>query len=104
MIPVLPLSQQLVPSPIPLLRTRDRPGVRLDREAAAGRLALVRPGVYAPATAWRSLRAWDRYLARVPAVALTHPDAIFCLESAAALLGLPVFRPDTRRVGKGGVS
>lgn len=91
MIPVLPLSQQLVPSPIPLLRTRDRPGVRLDREAAAGRLVLVRPGVYAPAPAWRSLRAWDRYLARVHAVALTHPDAIFCLESAAALLGLPVF-------------
>jgi hypothetical protein len=91
MIPVLPLAQQLVPSPVPLLRARDRPGVRLDREAAVGRLVLVRPGVYAPAEPWRSLPPWDRYLARVHAAALTHPEAVFCLESAAALLGLPVF-------------
>lgn len=91
MIPVLPLSQRLVPAPVPLLRAGDRPGMRLDREAAAGRFVLVRPGVYAPAEPWRSLPPWDRYLARVHAAALTHPDGIFCLESAAALLGLPVF-------------
>jgi hypothetical protein len=91
MVAVLPLTPQLLPSPVPLLRARDRPGVRLDREAAAGRLALVRPGVYAPLAPWHALAPWDRYLARVHAVALTRPEAVFCLESAAALLGLPVF-------------
>jgi len=91
MIPVLPLTQSLHPSPIPLLLARDVSGVRLDREAAAGRLAVVRAGVFAPADAWRELAPWDRYLARVHAVARQQPEAVFSHESAAALLGLPVF-------------
>ncbi len=91
MIPVLPIALRLRTSPVPLLRARDHPGVRLDREASAGRLVTVRPGVYAPAAPWRSLAPWDRYLARVHAVAMSQPDAVFSHESAAALLGLPVF-------------
>lgn len=91
MIPVLTPVRPYLPSPVPLLSARDRPGIRLDREAAAGRLALVRPGVYAPAGQWQGLPPWDRHLARVHAVALLHPDAVFCFESAAALMGLPVF-------------
>ncbi|MGP3536174.1 hypothetical protein ACTU3I_15365 [Microbacterium sp. RD1] len=91
MIPVLPLAPHYAPCPIPLLVTRDSPGVRLDREARAGRLVSVRPGVYAPAGAWNRLAPWDRYLARVHAVAMIQPDAVFAFESAAALLGLPIF-------------
>lgn len=91
MISALAFSDRLRPSPVPLLSMRDHPGTRLDREADAGRLALVRRGVYAPVQAWRELPPWDRYLARVHAVALTHPDAVFCLESAVALAGGPVF-------------
>lgn len=51
----------------------------------------MRPGVYAPSTAWNDLPPWERYLARVHAVASLRPDAIFSHESAAALLGLPIF-------------
>jgi hypothetical protein len=46
--------------------------------------------VFAPAAAWHTLRPSERYLARVHAYAATHPDAIFMLEAAAVLYGLPV--------------
>jgi hypothetical protein len=90
MLPVLSFDADHAASPVPLLRAADRPGVRLDREAALGRLVAVRPGVYAPAAQWRELTPWDRYLARVHAVALVSPHTVFCLESAAVLLRLPV--------------
>lgn len=74
---------------VPLLRIEDTP--HPERAVARGDIVKVRRGVYAPAEDWRSLAPWDRYLARVHAVALVNPYAVFCLESAAALLGLPVF-------------
>ncbi|MCT9820480.1 hypothetical protein N3K63_09325 [Microbacterium sp. W1N] len=76
------------PSPVALLRSGDvaHPERALDR----GELVRVRPGVYAPASARLRLRPWERYLARVHAVARLRPDAVFCHESAAALLGLPI--------------
>ncbi|WP_158597316.1 type IV toxin-antitoxin system AbiEi family antitoxin [Microbacterium telephonicum] len=62
-----------------------------DRRERAGELQRVTRGVYVPADAWQRLAPWDRYLARVHAVARNRPDAVFALESAAALHGLPVF-------------
>lgn len=56
----------------------------------SGELVSVRRGIYAPASAWHALAPWDRYLARVFAVAMTHPEAVFSHESAGALQGLPV--------------
>ena len=52
------------------------------------------------------LEPWDRYLTRVHGVALTFPNAVFCLESAAALLGLPLFGQarDVHLLVPGGVS
>lgn len=61
------------------------------RGVARDDLVRVRDGIYADATEWSALRGWERYLARVHAVAIQRPDAVFCLESACALLGLPVF-------------
>lgn len=55
-----------------------------------GNLVRVRRGVLASAALWRALAPWQRYAARVHAVVMTHPDAVFCLESAAVLLGLPI--------------
>lgn len=80
----------LRPSPVVLSAVRDESltGTRLRASNAHVR---VRPGVYARADEWNALPPWDRYLARVHAYGLVHPDAVFCLESAAALLGLPVF-------------
>jgi hypothetical protein len=86
----LPVPRRTVPCPIVL---------RLAREEAVfgGRLrddphrVRVRPGVYADAAEWAPFPPRQRYLARVHAYALRHPDAVFCLESAAALLGLPLF-------------
>ena len=54
-------------------------------------LERVRPGVYVDRSAWAALAPWDRYLVRVHAFALSHPGAVFCLESAAALQRLPLF-------------
>ncbi len=51
----------------------------------------VRHGVHADAAEWSRLTPWDRYLARVHALALVRPHSVFARESAAALLGLPVF-------------
>lgn len=77
-------------SPVRLMRARedDPGGIRLRR---ATDLVRVRSQVYAPAEAWRALTPWERYAARVHAYALVSPDAVFALESAAVLLGLPVF-------------
>jgi hypothetical protein len=47
--------------------------------------------VYTTARAWKALRPWQRYLARVHAYALLHPGAVFSEESAAVLVGLPVY-------------
>ncbi|GAA3628426.1 hypothetical protein GCM10022200_08660 [Microbacterium awajiense] len=54
-------------------------------------LTRIRHRVYAPTDAWRALPPWDRYLARVHALATVRPESVFCLESAASLHGLPVF-------------
>lgn len=79
----------VAPSPLPLLKARSVP--HPERDVARGSLVRLRRGVYAPAERWRDLAPWDRYLARVHAVRLTHPDTVFSHESAAALLGGPVF-------------
>ncbi|MBN9212475.1 MAG: hypothetical protein BGO45_14115 [Microbacterium sp. 71-36] len=80
----------LRPSPAPLIRTADaeRAGRYPHKD---GDLHRVRPGVYTRREDWDGLAPWDRYLARVHAYALIRPDAIFSHESAAALLGLPLF-------------
>lgn len=77
-------------SPTPLMTTSDAPrtGPPPWRDASLLRL---RPGIYAIRAAWDALPPWDRYLARVHAFALARPDAVFSHESAAALLGLPLF-------------
>lgn len=51
----------------------------------------VRHGVYAEQEGWAALAPWERYAARVHAIALVRPASVFCLESAAALTGMPVF-------------
>ncbi|KAA9086656.1 type IV toxin-antitoxin system AbiEi family antitoxin domain-containing protein [Microbacterium radiodurans] len=78
----------LRPSPVALLRARGIP--HPDRAVRAGELVPVRRGVYAPADAWRQLAPWDRYLARVHAVALLRTGVVFSHESAAVLLGMPI--------------
>lgn len=76
-------------SPIALYTPADIP--HPERALRARTVTRVRPGVYADRAEWEALAAWDRYLARVHAVALVHPEAIFSHESACALWGLPVF-------------
>ena len=88
-MPLRNVSLTIRPCPIPLLRWTDIPHAA--RAIERGHVLRVRRGVYASTQLWKSLAPWDRYLARVHAAALVYPDAIFCLESAAALLGLPVF-------------
>ena len=88
-MPLVAASTIVRPSPIPLLRWTDVP--HPERGVAARVLVKVRHGVYASARLWKTLAPWDRYLARVHAVSLVLPGAVFCRESAAALLGMPIF-------------
>jgi len=76
-------------SPVQLHLVRERSlTVPLHRDPALHRVSF---GVYAARDEWEALEPWDRYLARVHAVRLIRPDAVFCFESAAALRGYPVF-------------
>lgn len=81
-----PLSPQ--PCPLVLWHADELP--HPERSVARGEAVRVRHGMYAPAEAWHALRPWQRYLARVHAVARRFPDTVFSHESAAALLGMPV--------------
>lgn len=81
-------DETVLASPVPLLRRADDPSLRVGIDART--LHRVRVGVYAPADQWMGLPPWQKYLARIHAVALKRPSAIFTHESAAALLGLPV--------------
>lgn len=86
----VPLSfPSVAPCPIELF-VRARDPVALDAGLRSGGLKRVMTGVYAQADAWEELPVWDRYLARVHAVRARRPETVFLLESAAALLGLPV--------------
>lgn len=86
------------PSPVPLILRAETSNAA--RDVRAGELVRVTRGVYAVAELWRKLAPWQRYLARVHAVARTIPEAVFILESGNALRGLPVFGepPDVHAV------
>jgi hypothetical protein len=73
----------------PLSLTRDE-GLT-QRERGRADRHRVRRGVYTDAAAWQKLRPWERYRLRVEAVGLTWDAPVFCLESAAVHLGLPVY-------------
>ncbi len=85
----MPLVRGARPSPVPLLVATD--GMPVPKARGDRTLSRVRHGVYAATDRWRALLPWERYLARVHAVALVRPGTVFCLESAAALLGMPLF-------------
>ncbi|NHI17322.1 hypothetical protein [Microbacterium excoecariae] len=76
-------------SPVSLF-SRAQLGPSFDHAVHGRALARVEPGVYADAVEWDPLPPWDRYLARVHAVAARRPQAVFALDSACALHGLPV--------------
>ncbi|MFB8388177.1 hypothetical protein ACFC3F_13655 [Microbacterium sp. NPDC055910] len=76
----------LLTPPATLVLAREHPALVRRRDHHR-----VRPGVYVDAAVWRALQPWDRYLLRVHAVAITWNEPVFCLESAAALHGLPTF-------------
>lgn len=77
-------------SPAPLIRDSSAPrtGPPLWRDES---LLRVRAGVYTVRSEWEVLPPWERYLVRVHAFALARAEAAFSHESAAALLGLPIF-------------
>lgn len=84
------LPNSVMPSPVQLITARDATLTHA-RVREAARYVRVRSGVFALRSSWNALKPWERYLARVHAFAMRHPDAVFVLESAAALRGLPLF-------------
>lgn len=76
-------------APAVLFRARDT--THSTRAVRTGRLYPVLRGVYAAGTEWASLAPWDKFLTRVHAAHLRHPDSVFFLEAAAVVHGLPIF-------------
>jgi hypothetical protein len=64
--------------------------VHSTRSVRRGEVLQINRGVYALRDEWTRLAPWEQYVTRVKAHALWHPDDVLCLESAAALGGLPV--------------
>ena len=83
------LAPRLAASPIELVRSRGTTNTTvLNRAWRRGELVRVIPGVYAGTGGWEALPPWSRYLARVHAVSLAHPDFVFCGVTAGALRGV----------------
>ncbi|AMM33677.1 hypothetical protein SA2016_3012 [Sinomonas atrocyanea] len=62
------------------------------RAFAAGDLVRVRRGCYYPTDVWLALTDAERFRLAVAAHAWTHPDAVFCGETALFLRGIPVVK------------
>ncbi|WP_295576582.1 hypothetical protein [uncultured Microbacterium sp.] len=75
--------------PVPLITVDEARMLGLRVHTAA--FHRVRPGIHIARSVWDSLAGWQRYEVRVRAFVLAHPDAVLCLESAAAVHGLPLF-------------
>ncbi|NYE21065.1 type IV toxin-antitoxin system AbiEi family antitoxin domain-containing protein [Microbacterium immunditiarum] len=68
-------------------------------QVAGGSLVRIRPGVYVSGDEWHRARPEHRVLARARALDLTSSDRpVLTHETAAALHGLPLYRPDGARV------
>jgi hypothetical protein len=72
---------------------------RIRAELASGALVRLRPGVYASGSKWKASTPGQQVIARARALALisTTPP-LFSHETAAALQGLPLYKPDRSRV------
>ena len=69
----MPPKLAIAPSPVVLHVASDAAPTARPRDDRT--LVPVRHGVWADAAAWRALAPWDRYLARVHAVALLRPPS-----------------------------
>ena len=77
-------------SPLPLI-TRDEARM-LGRPITRATHLRLRRGVHVLRADYARLKLWEKYAVRVHAFIRRHPDAVLCLESAAVLHGLPLFR------------
>lgn len=72
---------------------------QLKAAVVSGALVRARPGVYARGTEWKSATPEGRVIARAVALALTSSTPpVYSHETAAALHGLPLYRPDPQCV------
>ncbi|HZU92877.1 MAG TPA: hypothetical protein VFF85_04570 [Microbacterium sp.] len=94
-MPLLLSDHAATTAPVPLVTTAE--ARMLGISLAPQRWHRVRRGVYAERAAYKVLKPWSRYAARVHAFVRTHPDAVLCLESAAVIHGLPLFN-ETRDI------
>ncbi|WP_404433650.1 hypothetical protein LG299_03825 [Microbacterium lacus] len=87
------IAPSLCGATIPLVRAGN---IHTTRETRTGALTRVTRGIYVATRMWAPLAPWERYRVRVQAAGMKHPDAVFHLESAASLHGLPIFGDPVR--------
>ena len=81
------------------LRAAGLSAAAIARSVRVRGLVRVRPGVFADGAAWQTARPESRVIARARALELiSHTRPVFSHETAAALHGLPLFRPSPDRV------
>lgn len=79
---------RIVPTPLPLILSRDENGPHTERRWRKGHLKRLFRGVYVEVAAWNDLPPWKKYLVRIHAALAADPDRVLCGESAAAILGV----------------
>lgn len=73
------------------LRTAGETTLGIERGARSGRFVRVRPGAYVPTDEWQRMSAELRHRVAMDALAATsRRPVVFAVESAAALLGIPL--------------
>lgn len=84
---------QILPSPLPLVLSRNQGISHTERGWRSGALTRLARGVYVETEPWRVLPPWEKYLVQVHAVIAIDPRRVICHESAAALLGVLIAYP-----------
>lgn len=88
-MPLLLTDRAATVSPLQLITASE--ARMLGLAVTSDRWLRVRRGVYVDREGFGRLPPWQKYIVRVHAFARMHPDSVLCMESAATVLGLPLF-------------
>lgn len=79
---------RILPSPLPLILSRDESAGHTDRRWRSGTLNRLFRGVYVETSTWNPLPPWQKYLVRIHGALAAEPNRVLFGESAAAAVGV----------------
>lgn len=84
---------QIIPSPVPLILSRDEGVSHTERGWRSGALRRLSRGVYVETNSWDALPPWEKQLVRVHSALATDPRRVLFGESAATIIGVMIAYP-----------